>query len=195
MTPFAYKMTRKRVFFSSCGDVIVLLPETHNSLCPVVKFPFSQMAMRSLLKINRMPTSLAHFHLPELCLSVCSSGNLNSFPPLSWPSCDCHGHLPVTVPQEVAVLGRNAQWLAICTLELGGHVILRVCIILNKKQVLYSCGAIPCEGKKINLYLRSNFPEFPDRLNWRFFVLFFFFNFWKKILELLSILSAGNNSH
>lgn len=87
----------------------LLLPETHNSLCLVVKFPFSQMVVRSLLKINRMLTSLALFHLPELRLSVCSSGNFNSFPPLGRQSCDCHGDLPVTVPQEVAALDRNAQ--------------------------------------------------------------------------------------
>lgn len=69
-----------------------------------------------------------------------------SFPALSWQSCDCHGDLPVTVPQEATALDYDVKGRTLCTLEPEGRSICRVCIISikEKKQELQffcSCGA------------------------------------------------------
>lgn len=132
------------------------------------------MAARSLLRISRMLTSLALFHLPELCLCVCAPVETCVVFHVSAGS-------PVAVTAPFLLLSRrkwlcdrNAQRLAVCTLELGGHVICRVCIIFKKKknqELQFFIHVV--RGKKINLYLRSLFPEFPEWLNRRFCVLFF----------------------
>lgn len=74
----------------------------------------------------------------SLCLS--SSGNFMSFPALSWQSCDCHGDLPVTVPQEATALDYDVKGWTLCTLEPEGRSICRVCIISIKEKKNKSCS-------------------------------------------------------
>lgn len=118
--------------FWVCGDVIVLhVAVTYRNTQLSLSCSYSPLHTDGLT-----PTAENQYHeefwLRSTCwssVSVCAPVETSLVFHLSAGSPVTRCDLPVTVPQEATALDYNVQGWTLCTLEPGGRVFCRVCII------------------------------------------------------------------